>query len=253
MPFCGQCIQNQNLVASNLASYFPPPTDPRYPIFEANYPEYRENLEKRYPQVCRDCEPRVRERIRAAEYVAKTDHLRRMMEKTRGSGMQRRYDQTGWRGVVVLLGGLAWWGSILGQALWHFLWMMAAPIPDLFEESDEGDLSVVHCVRQAMTGLLVSRNCPLAAAALLHGGITLGILSIWWNNQLLKKLRGSGFRLVGLNEYYKLQVVMLVMRIAAAWGLQEGAGWMRQLDVSAVRGAHAFVLACLAVVSPAAA
>lgn len=80
---------NQHLLTQTLASYLPAQTDPQYPLFEKNYPRYRKELEERYPPLCRNCEPRVRERLQVTGYAAKTDHLRRMVEQTRKGQTKR--------------------------------------------------------------------------------------------------------------------------------------------------------------------
>ncbi|KAF7597463.1 hypothetical protein BBP40_003710 [Aspergillus hancockii] len=77
--FCAQCVRNQHLFTSALAAYFPPADDPSYGAYEQEYPNFRKNMEERYPQVCAKCEPRVKERIRQAGYEAKSDHLRRIL------------------------------------------------------------------------------------------------------------------------------------------------------------------------------
>ncbi|KAI9793507.1 MAG: hypothetical protein M1816_007939 [Peltula sp. TS41687] len=245
-PFCATCIKNQHLLTTTLADYLPSSTHPDYAKYEASYPKYRANLEERYPQVCADCEPRVRERIRAAGYVAKTDHLRRMMERTRKSGMQRTWYQCGWRGLFVFLGSLTWWASILGQGMWHFLGLMTWQPSDTSLDLDDKRGLVTHCLRRALTGHSVDGTCVSGTLPLLWGAISLGVLSIWWNNQLMKKLRGSGFRLKGLNEYYKLQVVLLAVRASSSWIPRDESTWNLGMDKSAWRGAHAFMIVFLA-------
>lgn len=65
----------------------------------------------------------------------------------------------------------------------------------------------------------------------------------------MKKLRGSGVRLRRLNEYYKLQIILLAMRILATWIPQDEWAWGLGLDKSALRGAHAFMIVFLIMVS----
>src|SRR5947208_3599249 len=92
---------------------------PNFSAYESSYPQYRRNLEERYPQVCENCEPRVRERIRATGYAAKTDHLRRMMERTKARGRRKR--TPGWRDVVLIFGKMGWWVSLMGQLWWNLM------------------------------------------------------------------------------------------------------------------------------------
>src|SRR2546421_1613915 len=114
--FCSTCIKNQQLLTEALSNYLPPPEDPAYPQYEASLPKYRQNLEDRYPPVCPKCESQVRERILQAGYYAKSDHLRRMMDRSRARQFANPW---GWRSLVVRTGGLGYYMSIAGQVLWH--------------------------------------------------------------------------------------------------------------------------------------
>ncbi|KKY27394.1 hypothetical protein UCDDS831_g00796 [Diplodia seriata] len=119
--FCATCLKNQHLLTQTLAAYLPPPSDPNYKAFERSYPEYRRNLERRYPQVCVDCAPRVRERIEAAGYAAKTDYLKRLLQRPHRE-MDRRY-WTGpmWQSTIVYWAGWFWWISIVIHFCWSLL------------------------------------------------------------------------------------------------------------------------------------
>ncbi len=239
--FCTICLQNQHFLTQSLASYLPPPNDPDYATYEASYPEYRASLEKRYPQVCAQCEPRVRAKIRASGYLAKTDHLRRMMEKTRGGGIPYNFGSWGWRDAVLLVGALAWWASLAGQILWN---IMGATVS--LEGSDglraEGTAGNIRsCLDQFLQQRATDKSCVSETATIARLSIFLGMVSIWWNNRLFEKVRGTGGRMVGLSEYYKLQIVMLVTRVVAWWAVHN-AGSINMSPV-ALKGAHGFMLA----------
>jgi hypothetical protein len=45
-------------------------------MLERKYYKFRANLERQYPQVCEDCEPKVLDRMREAGRTARTDYLR---------------------------------------------------------------------------------------------------------------------------------------------------------------------------------
>ena len=219
-----------------MASYLPSADHPDYAAFEASYPDYRKNLEARYPQVCLGCEPRVRARIRAAGYVAKTDHLRRMIEHTRGAGPRRGWQDCGWRGVLIFLGGLAWWGSLLGNVVWHVLGTTAAFVgPERIHA-----YPVLRHVQQYVQQLWGRDDDPSGVCTMIQWSLILGVASIWWNTQLMAKLRRSGSRLTGLNEYYKLQVATMVVRAAAWWVLRERS--TVALEPAQVGAAHFFML-----------
>ena len=106
--FCPTCLKNQHLFTKSLAQYFPDdPSDPEYPQLERNYYRYRKGLEQRYPQVCDECAEKVEHRIRQAGYTAKTDHLRRMMDLSRGRKPTGRTTVLDW---VNSLGRTTWRG-----------------------------------------------------------------------------------------------------------------------------------------------
>ena len=235
--FCRKCIKNQLLLTQSLASYLPPTTDPDYEAYEASYPKYRKNLELRYPQVCEECEPRVRERIQATGYAAKTDHLRRMMEKTRSSPTAQKV--YGWRYVVVNLGACGWWANFCGQIIWHTMGTLVAPSGGL--RAVDGNASIMGCLGQAIDERQVEERClgsgrPPASFALL-----LGLLSIWWNPCLKIKIKGTGGRMTGLGEYYKLQMLGLAVDTVALYILWDGTE--SRLEQQTMKALHAIMLA----------
>ncbi|KAI9869796.1 MAG: hypothetical protein M1830_005083, partial [Pleopsidium flavum] len=243
--FCPTCLQNQHLLTQLLASYLPPSTDTNDAAYEAQYPHYRARLEEQYPQVCEECEPRVRERIRATGYAAKTDHLRRMMERTRENRANTKLRNSGWRGVVMMAGACGWWTSLAGQTVWN---IMGAMVTDEYEDglrSDRRTVTLSTCVHQCLRYRAVDLGCIASAAPMAGLALLLGAIFIWWNNRLKERARGSDYRMVGLSDYYKLQVVVLVVRICAWTYLQHDAA--AGLSAAALRAAHLSMLAFLAI------
>ena len=235
--FCTKCIKNQHFFTQALASYLPPSTDPKYAAYEREYPKYRKGLEERYPQVCDECEPRVRERIRVTGYAAKTDHLRRMMDKTRGS-QSIRYDWN-WRHFVVYVGGIGWWSAVAGQVLWNAFGTLAAVDSGLGDENPPA--SVKECVQQTFRDGLRGSSCTDLAQPLAVWALVLGLLSSWWNPCLSKKLHGKLGRMVGLTEFYKLQGIINVCRLLIWYAMRDSKG--SHLDASTTKAIHATMLA----------
>lgn len=218
--FCSTCLKNQNLLAVNLAEYLPDSSDPRYHTFELKYPEYKKNLEKRYPPVCHNCEPKVRARIRDTGYAAKTDHLRRMMEATRGNAAARH--QTVWQYVLVRVGAFCWWLALAGQLLWNGLGALALAFADAGLRDDETSLwntpeldsaSLLQYIQNAgrVGAGYADYARPVGKIALI-----LSFCSIWWCPSMLK---GTIARSRGLAEYYKLQVIIIMLRLVAWYAL----------------------------------
>ncbi|KAK5015655.1 hypothetical protein LTR16_003558, partial [Cryomyces antarcticus] len=152
MIFCNTCIKNQHLLTQTLASYLPATTHSDYETFEAAYPHYRKSLEQRYPQICANCAPKAEDRIKAASYAAKTDHLRRMLDKTRNGGTESR-DNSDWKRAGIMLSGWGWWSSILIQLVWHVFGVLAYPADIGLRPLDQ--MTVGGCIAQG----LLSRQC----------------------------------------------------------------------------------------------
>ncbi|MCJ1249952.1 hypothetical protein MMC30_007178 [Trapelia coarctata] len=241
--FCPTCLKNQYFLTQSLASYLPPPTDPKYPEYERKYPEYRKGLEERYPQVCENCQPRVEERIRATGYAAKTDHLRRMMDKTR-SFHSLPYEWR-WRHIIVYAGALGWWAGLLGQILWNVLGAVAKRDGELRE--DTASESLRECLQRGLSVGWNATNCVESAQSLATVTLVSGLLSIWWNPCLATKLHGRPGRMVGLSEFYKLQGIVALSRLSVWYAL--GRSKDLQLDLSTFNAIHATMVALNLVVS----
>lgn len=225
-----------------LAAYLPPPDAPDYAEYEKAEEEYLKGLEERYPQVCQRCEPKVQERIRAAGYAAKTDHLRRMMDRTRGHGTQ--YNDTKWGGLLVTLGGVGWFLSTAGQFLWDVL--------SLFESTEErhglpyaqDPTSGSVCLKRVMRGAGSVSDCRELLYSAAGLALLLGISTFWWNPMLHATLRQRGVRAVGTMEFYRLQGMLLILKCATWWYLPS-----YDLDVYKIRAAHMSLLVLAAIVS----
>ena len=211
--FCQTCLKNQHIFSESLASYLPSQDASNYADYEKQYLKFRKELEERYPQVCEACEPRVRERIRATGYAAKTDHLRRLMERTRGEGIPQEIPRL--KSLAVFVGGIAWTLSIAGQLMWD-------GIAILSHEHDHGELldedasaSFASCLQQAMRGSAFSPGCISSTNTLARSALVLGLLSFWWNPKIQERLTRTGGRILGKSEYYKLQAILLTARCLA--------------------------------------
>ena len=225
-----------------LAAYLPPPDAPDYAEYEKAEEEYLKGLEERYPQVCQRCEPKVQERIRAAGYAAKTDHLRRMMDRTRGHGIQ--YNNAEWGGLLVALGGGGWFLSTAGQFLWDVL--------SLFDSTGErGALPYAQdptsgsvCLKRVMRGAGSLSDCRELLYSAAGLSLLLGILTSWWNPMLQATWRQRGVRAVGTTEFYRLQSMLLILKCGTWWYLPS-----YDLDIYRTRAAHLSLLVLATIVS----
>lgn len=195
-----------------LGSYFPSPDDPTYSEHEQRFPEFRRRLEERYPQVCANCEPRVMERIRQTGYEAKADNLRRMMDRSKAGRAASRARKRNWRSWLVFVGAIAYWGSVVGQLSWDLMGVLdaAEPLqgPDVFLQGP----FLLSCVSHALQTRRVPSPCSTDLAPLAGLSLLAGLLSLWWNPKLRMKVEGRPGRFVGLGDYYKVQLIVVVAR-----------------------------------------
>ncbi|KAL3472777.1 Ima1 N-terminal domain-containing protein [Aspergillus californicus] len=216
--FCAQCVRNQHLFTTALASYFPSSDDPNYSAYEREYPKFRKNLEERYPQVCDKCEPRVNARIRQTKYEAKSDHLRRIMDRSKTGKAARQARRWNWRSLLVLVGAVFYWASVAGQLAWDLA--SAVTIENPLSNPDNVTQShyVVVCFQQTLRTRHLPSGCLVDMAPYAGLSLVAGILSLWWNPKLRMKVEGRGGRFLGLGEYYKVQLIVMVVR-SAFWAV----------------------------------
>ncbi|KPM45661.1 hypothetical protein AK830_g993 [Neonectria ditissima] len=205
--FCSTCLKNQRLFTSSLAQYLPDKSHPDYDELNRNYYRFRKGLEERYPQVCDECAERVDARIVQAGYTAKTDHLRRMMDKTRG-----KRDDPGRTTVLDwanTLGRGLWWGGLVVQMLWHL-----SAVSDVLKHRDEGmyDPDDKSWPVLAVSGLAWVVEFLPPADTLIKGAFTASLLSAWWNPQFVQVSRGFTRHLLGFTQWYSFQGLIVFFR-----------------------------------------
>lgn len=169
-------------------------------------------MEERYPQVCARCEPRVKDRIRQTGYEAKSDHLRRMMDRSKAGRTARQARNRNWRSLLVFAGAIGYWGSVSGQLAWDMMGALdaAGEVP---EDSDHLlPPSLVSCVQQTLLERKFPSYCSVNLAPYAGLSLIVGILSLWWNPKLRFKVEGRGGRFAGLGEYYQVQLIVMVVR-----------------------------------------
>ena len=161
-------------------------------------------MEERYPQICDECEPRVIGKLNNAGYIAKTDYLRRIMERNRSKKVSPRRRTL--MGLADSVGRWLWWGSLILQLLWHAragLDLMANNLP-LGEEG--GYLPVVLSASERVTRFLPSTEW------LIRLSLQATVLGIWWNPKLPEIVRGFSRPVLGLPKWYAFQALLVVSR-----------------------------------------
>lgn len=207
--FCETCLKNQRLFTASLAQYLPDdPSHPDYEELDRNYYRYRKSLEKRYPQVCDDCAAKVQQRIRQAGYTAKTDHLRRMMDRSRGRKVTQK--RTSLSDLAHLIGRWLWRGGLVAQLLWH-----AVNVSRALEHQDDGMYDPEDSSQSAQA---IAKFQQLVAwlpqgDLLIRASIIAAILGVWWNPHFVQVNRGFTKHLIGLSQWYSFQGLIIFFRI----------------------------------------
>jgi hypothetical protein len=230
--FCPTCVKNQLYFNKTLSEYLPDLDHPDYMKYEAALPEFKKKLEDRYPQVCAACEPRVRQQLQQATYTAKSDHVRRMLAKSR----QRRIaNRLGWRSLIITIGGLGYWMSVAGQLLWHAMGALTS------DRIPTDELQPILCLHELAIYQACPRGCAEYYGLLASHTLKLGILCIWWNPQWHHKLAGRDGRLTNLDTYYQIQAGIIVFRFAL-WAALQSTGVFAWLPAQFSPALHGIAL-----------
>ncbi|KAK2005671.1 hypothetical protein LZ32DRAFT_633452 [Colletotrichum eremochloae] len=209
--FCSTCLKNQHLFTSSLAQYLPEnPDHPDYAELEKNMYKFRRRLEQRYPQICAQCEPKVQARLDHAGYTARTDHLRRMMDRSRKNRVAPK--KLTLLDVAAKVGKWLWLGGIACQYMWH-----VASLAVVFgRRMDEGPMrdpdaesTIAQRLSIAMTLLLPSPQ------RLIHWSLWANVVSVWWNPKFVQVFRGFSRHIIGLSHWYTFQGLILFTRFLA--------------------------------------
>ncbi|KAK3387503.1 Ima1 N-terminal domain-containing protein [Podospora didyma] len=211
--FCKTCIKNQQLLRSTLAQYLPEPDDPEYEEYEQNFYKFRNNQEKLYPQICADCEPKVRDRLQQAAYTAKADVLRRMVDRSAAMRQQGGTRRT-WLDTLNTVGWWLWTAALLIQMAWHASILQRVALDYLLPKREDPSYSL-H---------IILLNTSRAILAYLPSEEWLRRLSmyasigcVWWNPRWVQVYRGFTKHIRGLSKWYIFQFMAIAGRYFLPW------------------------------------
>jgi hypothetical protein len=218
-------------------------------------------LEKRYPQVCEDCLPRVVERLKQRSYTAKTDHLRRLLDKTRQNVVPGNTRKT-WLDVFDILGQISWILGVFGQVLWNFVGISGHLVrrfldmstsnllssEPLIDPDSDIALSPLASWMQALLDILDLDGNSIWSTGyygitlrnLAEWSLLLSFISIWWNPKFKEGYRGYHRHIKGFQDWYKYQFLLLITRVAF-WAMMKYE-LLDRVDPSATFGVHIFML-----------
>jgi len=239
--FCDLCLKNQHFLTQCLANYVPPESDAEY---DAQFPEFKKNMERRYPPVCPKCEPKVRERLRKSAYAAKSDILTKKLARSTTPWAR----QSHWKRLFCVVEVLQW-TSLLVQMAWHLLGVLGSLINGPWTNRGHGITKpsslpvMVLCFAAGTTGQQLSPRCFDALVQAVQYQIGISAMLCWYNPTMRT---GHKINASELALYYFAQVLSLCLRFVV-WMVLE----RNFYDLSRVRyqGAHAFTGTMLALVS----
>ncbi|KAI1122805.1 hypothetical protein F5Y10DRAFT_67711 [Nemania abortiva] len=208
--FCATCLRNQQMLSSSLSQFEWPDdvTGSEYRARERKYWELRKSLEKRYPQVCAACLSKVNKRLHDASYMAQTDHLRRMMDRTRSHRTEVK--SRGPLDVLDFLGKLSWYAAFALQAVWHIS-VVSLLLTEPYASVRDGHWIYV----------ILGASYRIGAAMLpypdwiMQWAIHIGLCSFPWNPRFKQSIRGFTAHILGFRQWYTYQLFTLIMRYIA--------------------------------------
>ncbi|KAK7740002.1 hypothetical protein SLS62_011173 [Diatrype stigma] len=157
-------------------------------------------MERRYPQMCAECEPKVEKGLREASYTARTDHLRRMMDRTR---TQRKEVKS--KGLLDMIDWTGRWIWHIGYIL-QFWWHVAILLSIFSEYYSSADGS-------SWVSLLLRIASRARVHKLPHGdrvirwALNMSMFSLPWNPRFKQTIRGFTTHIIGFKEWYMYQIL----------------------------------------------
>lgn len=209
--FCDACLKHQRLFVASIAQFEDSEDENAGP--GKNYYRYRRNLVDRYPQCCEQCKPKVQQAILKADYKAKTDFTRNMLEKSRDPKNWVTSRRT-WRDHVSWVGRMAWNLALVLQLTWHAKVLADVALTDASGMRDPDDASWTTKALEMIGYVLgcLPEDDTLICWSLLS---TLG--SVWWNPKFVQVLRGFDRHLIGMYQWYGLQFLLCAIRFGLVY------------------------------------
>ncbi|CZT44048.1 uncharacterized protein RSE6_04173 [Rhynchosporium secalis] len=241
--FCATCLKNQHIVATAIAEY-PFDTDtcrPAYIQDEREFNSYKQGLENRFPQVCAHCEPKVLAQMRQAGKTAKTDHLRRMMFKSR-EARSAPLQESSWFGILLSITRILWYLSIAGQILWDVSFIL-----DILVTEAIVNLQLSSSLERILP-FLDSFTSICTSDSWIRYSLKCGFESIWWNPEFDPATKAFKKRLKGFKSWYIHQLALIILRTMFYYTTRNGvAPGTSELTTFVAHGASLILVFYLAI------
>ncbi|KAI0873667.1 hypothetical protein GGS24DRAFT_462542 [Hypoxylon argillaceum] len=208
--FCATCLRNQQILSSSLAQFEWPDdaSGTEHKERERKFWNLRRSLEKRYPQVCEECLSKVNKKLQQASYMAQTDHLRRMVDRTRSqrTGVKKRSPLD----VFDFLGKLSWYTSFALQAAWH------TTVASLLLTESYASVRHSNWIPVALGAFhRMSAKMLPQSDWIMKWAILIGMCSFPWNPRFKQSIRGFTAHILGFRQWYTYQLLIIIVRFIA--------------------------------------
>ncbi|WPG98320.1 Hypothetical protein R9X50_00110900 [Acrodontium crateriforme] len=259
VTFCKTCEHNQRIYLETLSNYLPDEDHPEYQKYEDALPQFKADLQQRYPQICRKCAPAAQIAISRADYNARTHDIGKLCNDTiarRGtSRVGSRDDWSKWSMRIMLnTTGLVLLACLLIQAAWHarsaynLFWVSESAVNETMAADEVVDTILgSHLPQYQPLFPLAGRN---SRSRLVSYSLVASVCLLWYNPGI-KAWYHPTYRMEcvrGQTEYFFLQLILLAARTSAWYFIPDpvaGSGFSKNKTVAA----HLFMIVLIVVVN----
>ena len=241
----------------SLSKYLPDEDHPEYQAYEDALPQFKKELEKRYPQVCKRCAPKAQQKMFEADYYGMNQHAAILAEKKykrrgRGrSGSPRglRDDWSKWiMRLLLALVGMVVYASLLAQTAWHtyaiFTTIFSSSVADATETTEFAfEPTWKDCAQQSLSSRF-DTPCYHLFDTIIPKALATSLCLLWYNpgHKAWWHDTHKMEAVYGQREHFFIQAILLVMR-ALAWFKLSDSTVTTNLDTQQLLAAHGFMIA----------
>lgn len=203
------------------------------------------------------------ERLKQSSYTAKTDHLRRLLDRTRKAGAFSKTRRT-WLDFFHVLGQFLWSLGILGQLLWNLAgiagsllrYLLSTSTPNLpppgpFIELESSDAppspsraswvwDILEFLDNDGTSIWSPGYYGVTVHNMVKWSLLFNLVAFWWNPKFKEGYRGYHRHIRGFYDWYKYQALLSIARVLFWFLISYGSP--DRIDQSATLGLHIFEL-----------
>ncbi|KAF8545095.1 Ima1 N-terminal domain-containing protein [Trichophaea hybrida] len=239
--FCTRCEHNQLILQSARNGYEMPPED--HPDYDHHvnvlYPRYMKDFEARYPPVCAECIPRVKQKLKQVNYHAKVASLGHMLARSAHPSASSAIASGPFRTVkwaVWVMRGVVWWWANVLYLFWHFSAILHASDSNTgigMEEPEWRD-----CALNSWNKSELDATCYGVSNHQASRYFPWTLLGFWWLYRQWGVEWHPDKKLVGGREYLNIEIAGALIR-ALSWFLLGEGGWMHSAGKDTLVQMHA--------------